>query len=196
QTIASELDLDRLLEKITRIVLTSAGATRCCLILGHGDELRVEAMMSVTADKPEVGLGTRLETRRDLPASLILYVARARDSVVLGTDVDDARFQGDPYLAAHTPRSLVATALTHQGRLCGVLYLENEAAERTFPRDRVELLRHLSTQAAIAVESAQLHAEREARSAELAEINEYVGRLVHDRTEALRATHAQLVGEL
>ena len=46
----------------------------------------------------------------------------------------------DPYIAAHTVRSLLALPILRQARLMGVLYLENNLATRVFTPERVRLL--------------------------------------------------------
>lgn len=45
----------------------------------------------------------------------------------------------------------------HQGKLAGILYLENNLIEGAFTPDRVEVLRLLSTQIAVSIENARYH---------------------------------------
>src|SRR5205814_2251098 len=104
------------------------------------------------------GLATPLAASRELPHAIVQYVARSQETVVLSNAADASRFASEPYLVARRPRSVLCLALSHQGRLTGALYLENNAVDDAFTPARVELLRVLAAQAAIAVENARLYA--------------------------------------
>ena len=49
--------------------------------------------------------------------------------------------------------------MMHQGRLVGVLYLENNAVTNAFSAERVEILQLVAAQAAVAVENATLYGD-------------------------------------
>lgn len=55
----------------------------------------------------------------------------------------------------------MCTPIIHQGKLIGLLYLENNALAGAFTPDRLEILKLLSSQAAISLQNAQLYAEKE-----------------------------------
>jgi signal transduction histidine kinase len=55
------------------------------------------------------------------------------------------------------PKSILCSPILHQGKLLGILYLENNLATGAFTSDRVELLNLLCAQAAISLENAQLY---------------------------------------
>src|SRR5260370_9338693 len=62
--------------------------------------------------------------------------------------------------------------LLNQGKLIGILYLENKLAPRVFVPARIAVLKLLASQAAISLENSRLYrdlAEREARTRRLAE---------------------------
>src|SRR6185312_3556272 len=78
----------------------------------------------------------------------------------------ESRFAADPYLLASAPRSILCLSIVRQGRVTGLLYLENGITADAFTRSRVELCRLLTSQAAIAVENALLvQREKSARRA-------------------------------
>ncbi|WP_437972031.1 AAA family ATPase [Sorangium sp. So ce260] len=192
QAISSEIVLDKVLDQVLRIVIKSAGASRGFLILSRGEVLTVEAMISVDPDTVSLGLSMPLEARLDLARSVVHYVARSREALVIGRAEDDPRLAGDPHVIARRPRSILGLPLLHQGRLTGVLYLENHLAEHAFTADRTELLRLLSSQAAVAVENALLYADLTAMSAELRAANERLEQEVRDRTEELSQANERL----
>jgi GAF domain-containing protein/anti-anti-sigma regulatory factor len=187
------------LDQVLRIVIKSAGASRGFLILARGEALTVEAMISVDPDTVSLGLSTPMEERLDLARAVVHYVARSREAVVIGRAEDDPRLVGDPHVIARRPKSILGLPLLHQGRLSGVLYLENQLAEHAFTADRIELLRLLSSQAAVAVENALLYANLAAVGAELRRANERLERAnerleqeVKERTEELSQANARL----
>ncbi|WP_437932429.1 AAA family ATPase [Sorangium sp. So ce291] len=192
QAISSEIVLDKVLDQVLRSVIKSAGASRGFLILARGDALMVEAMISVDPDTVRLGLSTPMEERLDLARPVVHYVARSREAVVIGRAEDDPRLADDPHVISRRPRSILGLPLLHQGRLSGVLYLENHLAEHAFTADRIELLRLLSSQAAVAVENALLYANLEAVSAELRQANERLEQEVKQRTEELSLANARL----
>ncbi len=173
--LSSEIVLESLLRKLIEIVLENAGAQTGFLILtglqefemapGDVPPLFVEAVGTVTTEQVTVRQGLPLEQCQHLPHSLIYYVARRREAVAL----DDAasqlmgrlgtteRFANDPYIQQYRPRSLLCAPIERQGKLLGVLYLENNLTVGAFTRERLDLLRLLCSQAAISIENATLY---------------------------------------
>ena len=153
QVLSGEIELDRLLRALVRIVLESAGARRCAVLLARDDgELRVEALADL--ERSEVLQGLPLAELPQLPAALIHLAARGRRDVILD-DATTSDFASDPHIARL--RSVLCTPIVHQGALRGVLYLDNDLAPGTFTGHRVALLRQLAGQVAISVENARLY---------------------------------------
>lgn len=172
QSIASELMVDKVIEQLMRSVLQNAGAQHGFLILKGEEELFIEASMSLNPETIQVGLHMPLSAQPALARSIVQYVIHTREPVVLGDAALDKRFGSDPHIAAHRLKSVLCLALIHQGRLTGVLYLENNLANHAFTTNRVELLQLLSSQAAIAVENARLYEHVEAVTVKLRRSNE------------------------
>src|SRR4029078_10332431 len=86
--------------------------------------------------------------------------------------------------------------MLHQGRLVGVLYLENNAATNAFSPERVEVLQLVAAQAAVAVENATLYGELRSAPEQLRRTNDTLEAQVTQRTEELRQTLAELWSEM
>lgn len=88
---------------------------------------------------------------------------------------------------------MLCTPLVAQGKLCGILYLENNLQRGVFTADRLEVLRLLSTQMASALENARLYRGIEAevveRTKELRDKNEQLQSTLSE----LQSTQAQLL---
>ena len=83
-------------------------------------------------------------------------------------------FAEDPYIRDRQARSMLCLPLINQGKLNGVLYLENNLAPGVFAPARIAVLKLLASQAAIALENTRLYrdlAEREAKIRRLFDAN-------------------------
>jgi PAS domain S-box-containing protein len=159
QALSAELVIDALIERLMVIAVEHAGAARGVLILAHDGELRVEARANAVEDGVRVGLGSSPILAAELPESLLRFVARTGEAVILGDAIAGSRFAGDPYVAAARARSILCLPLVKQGRLVGIVYLENSLAPQVFTPRRTALLELLASQAAISLENARLHAD-------------------------------------
>ncbi|HEY7374178.1 MAG TPA: AAA family ATPase [Polyangia bacterium] len=196
QALAGELELGNLLERLMRVMIENAGAQKGILILNHGGALEVEAQVTVEPYRIQFGLRQPIEQSADLAASVVQYVARSKETVVLENAAAEPRFARDRYIASRQPKSLLCLAMLHQGRLIGVLYLENNAATNAFSEERVEILQLVAAQAAVAVENAKLYGELRAATEQLRRSNDTLEAQVAERTEELRRTLAELWSEM
>jgi C4-dicarboxylate-specific signal transduction histidine kinase len=94
-----------------------------------------------------------------LPASIVQYVIRTQDSVLLDDAAAPNAFAADAALGAPPARSILCVPLRNQARLTGVLYLENTLTPHVFTPTRSAVLTLLASQAAISLENARLYAE-------------------------------------
>ncbi|GBO55950.1 high-affnity carbon uptake protein Hat/HatR [Pseudanabaena sp. lw0831] len=176
QILSDEIDLNKLLAKLMKILIENAGAEVGYLILESENGLKIEASGNAGSDEIEV-LGSR-SMGNAIPASIVNFVARTLESVVLGNATQEGKFTGDAYVRAHQPKSLLCMPLINQGELAGILYLENDLVTDAFTTDRLEVLALLSSQAAIAINNARLYSN-------LKRFNENLEQLVGDRTQEL-----------
>ncbi|MEG4227300.1 AAA family ATPase [Microcoleus sp. N9_B2] len=162
QAISGEIVLDKLLTSLMRILIENAGAQCGYLILETEGKLRIKASGSVNSDTITVLQSTPIESVggqgvAPLPVSIINYVARTCKSVVLNDATHEGNFTNEPYIKEHQPKSILCFPLQHQGKLAGIIYLENNLTTEAFTSDRIELLNLLSSQAAISIENARLY---------------------------------------
>lgn len=194
EAIATELVVDRLWERLMRTLLENAGAQRGCLVLERAGVLQIEATIEPNAVR--LGLAAKLDDGQEAPPSLIQFVARTAEPVVLADATRDPRFRNDPYLIRVRPKSVLCLPMLQRGKLAGVLYLENNVARDAFSPARTELLQFLATQAAVAFENAKLYSELTAATDELRQSNERLENDVAQRTAELRRTVADLWSEM
>jgi PAS domain S-box-containing protein len=174
QAVSGEIVLEKMLDMLMRTAIEQAGAERGLLILPHGAEPRIAAEATTGDDTIVVQLHERAVSAAVLPESVLHYVLRTRESVILDDAAAQPSFAGDPYIRERQARSILTLPLITQAKLIGALYLENNLAARVFAPARIAVLKLVASQAAIALENARLYrdlAEREAKIRRLVDAN-------------------------
>ncbi len=157
QAISDEIVLERLLGQLMRLALTNAGAQRVIMALNRQGRLFIEAEAGVD-DAPPVFSSLRLEDGQDrLPVSIVNYVARTKETVVVDDAPEQQLFRHDKYVRTNQPRSLLCMPILYHGELTAVLYLEHAESPSVFDQTRLETLKILAAQAAISIENAKLY---------------------------------------
>jgi PAS domain S-box-containing protein len=156
--VAGEIVLENLIEALMVVAVEHAGAERGLLILPHGEELLIAAEAKTGRDGIDVQLQDVSVLPSDLPDSLLRYVTRTQESVILDDASVQNLFLDDEYFLRQRPRSVLCLPLVKQAKLMGVLYLENKLAPRVFTPKRLAMLELLASQAAISLEHARLYA--------------------------------------
>jgi len=182
--VSEEIVLEQLLKTLMVIAVEHAGAQRGLLILPFGEEYRIVAEAKTGADQVEVQVRQAPVSPSDLPDSLLRYVLRTQESVILddASNQPQARqlvhhglnaagrggspaqpvenlFAEDEYVRQQRPKSILCLPLVKQARMMGVLYLENNLLPGVFTPKRLEMLELLASQAAISLDHARLYAD-------------------------------------
>ncbi len=192
QAISSEIHLDKLLTKLMTLMIENAGAQRGVLILEKDGQLVIEAEKAIDRSEVQTLQSVPVETQNDLPLAILRYVERMKEQVVLTDATKEARFATDPYISAVQPKSILCTPLIAQGKLTGLLYLENNLTTGAFTPDRLEVLHLLGAEAAIAIENARLYGSLEETNAQLADYSKTLEQKVEERTRALEEKNWEL----
>jgi PAS domain S-box-containing protein len=159
QAVSGEIVLDKLIEALMRTAIEQAGAARGLLILSRGPEHRIAAEATTVGDTILVELRDEPLAPAALPESVLHYVVRTGESVILYDASDNNSFAADQYFTQHHARSILCLPLMNEAKLTGQLYLENNLAPRVFTPNRIAVLKVLASQAAISLENARLHTE-------------------------------------
>jgi len=159
RAVSSEIVLERLVERLMAIAAQHAGAERALLVLPVAEGYHVAAESTADPSGVTVKLRQALVSPNELPESILRYVVRTHDSVIVDDAVAANSFSSDPYLCQRRARSLLCLPLINHGELVGVLYLENSLASHAFTPERLAILRILASQAAISLQNARLYSE-------------------------------------
>ena len=173
QAVTGEILLEKLIETLLKTAVEQAGAERGLLVLPDGEQYRIEAEIGPGAHQVDVRLRRAPVSSSELPESLLRYVIRSQEKVILDDASTHTLFSQDEYLRQRHPKSVLCLPLLKQSKLISVLYLENNLAPRVFTPKRVAMLELLASQAAISLDHARLYSELSRANASLErEINE------------------------
>jgi PAS domain S-box-containing protein len=174
QAVSGEIVLDKLIDTLMRTAIEHAGAERGLLIFPRGVELRVEAEATTSGDTVTMHLRGISTAAAALAASIVHYVVRTQENVILDDASVQNPFPADPYIRQHHARSILCLPLINQAKLIAVLYLENNLTAHVFTPTRIAVLKLLASQAAICLENTRLYhglEEREAKIRRLVDAN-------------------------
>ncbi|MDZ8185002.1 MAG: AAA family ATPase [Nostoc sp. ChiSLP02] len=166
QTVSSEIHLDKLLATLLNVLIENAGADKCALLLLKEEKLLIEAITTV-GQPSTIMRSLPLEESQDLPISAINSVKRSLKPSIVINATTDPLLMADAYIIRQQPKSLFCTPINYQGKLLGILYLENSLTAGVFTSDRVEVIDMLCTQAAIALENARLYQQAQTYARQL-----------------------------
>ncbi|MEM7017541.1 MAG: AAA family ATPase, partial [Pseudomonadota bacterium] len=181
QAISGEIVMDNLIRRLMAIVIENAGAHKGCLILNKAEQFTIEAEVRLqydtrdSADEDEFVQDRHIESifhRRPLdqettpdktlaPATLINYVLRTRQGLVLANALEEGAYTQDAYILANQVKSVLCIPVMQRQELIGALYLENSLAAGAFTDNRLIVLNNLSTQIAISLQNATLFTRTE-----------------------------------
>jgi PAS domain S-box-containing protein len=159
QAVSGEIVLEELIQTLMKIAVEHAGAERALCILLEGDSHRIEAEARTNRMGITVDFIGKTSTPSELPESILNYVVRTQEIVILDDALVPNLFSPDDYIVRTQVRSLLCLPLVKQAMVMGVLYLENAAASHVFTQSQIEVLKLLTSQAAISLENARLYAD-------------------------------------
>ncbi|MEH2236075.1 trifunctional serine/threonine-protein kinase/ATP-binding protein/sensor histidine kinase [Nostoc sp.] len=163
QALSSEIHLEKLLFILMQVVMENTGAKKCALILLKDNIWVIEAMSTTGyayatfQEVPTILQSIPIEFSPDIPLTPINYVKHTLETLVIDDATGDNSLASDSYIIREQPKSLLCAPILHQGKLIGILYLENNLIAGVFTHDRLQVINLLCSQAAISLENASLY---------------------------------------
>ncbi|HEX4166576.1 MAG TPA: AAA family ATPase, partial [Bryobacteraceae bacterium] len=163
QALSGEMVLEKLIDRLMCAALQHAGAERGLLVLPDCDQLVIEAEARSAGSNVVVNQRNASASSTMLPESVVRYVLRTQQSVIVEDATSQNPFFADPYILQYRVRSILCLPLINQGKLTRVLYLENNLSPHVFTPGRVSVLQVLASQAAISLDNTRLYRDLEDR---------------------------------
>jgi signal transduction histidine kinase len=168
-----------------KILVENAGAGRGFLLVEQNGSLSIEASWDSSTNQASLFESVLSEDSEMLSPSIVNYVSRTKQDVIFENATDEGKFK-DAYILKYKPKSVLCIPLLKLGKLVGIVYLENNITTGAFTKDRIEVLKMLSSQAAISIENATLYDNLEL-------LNENLEKKVQERTSEIQEKNEQLV---
>jgi signal transduction histidine kinase len=197
QALSGEIHLEQLLAKLMQVCQENAGADKCAIILPQETEWAI-ATLNLPENLPDPTdqhqlIWIALAESRAIPMTVINYVQRTQETLIIDDASSDVTFAADPYMIEQQPKSILCLPFRNRGQVVGLLYLENQLIANAFSRDRLEILNLFTSQAAISLENAKLYdsleQQVEQRTQELNEKNIRLKQAIKE----LKQTQSQLI---
>ncbi|MGD1807018.1 AAA family ATPase [Dapis sp. BLCC M126] len=197
RAISEEIELDALLSKLMQILIENAGANKGVLLLNNSDNWEIVAQCNnKTCDISIISL----DQTKTVPSSIINTVKRTQETLLLNNLEENNTLTADTYFLKQQPKSILCIPILNQGKLIGILYLENHLTTEAFTQERIEVLNLLTAQAAISIQNARLYQHLEdyshnlevqvqQRTQQLQENNQHLQQTL----QQLQQTQAQLI---
>ncbi|WP_198648556.1 AAA family ATPase [Cyanothece sp. BG0011] len=198
QVISGEIILKNLLEKLMRTIIENAGAQRGFLLLENNNNWLIEAEGNIDDENltilQSIPIHHSEETSQDIKLSIpiINYVAHTQESIVLNDATQEGKFTQTTYIINNQPKSILCTPIINQGKLNGIIYLENNLTTDAFTPQRVEIVKILSSSAAISIENSRLYEQLEDYSKTLEKKVQLRTQELQDKNQQLNVTLAKL----
>jgi GAF domain-containing protein len=106
--------------------------------------------------------------------------------IILNDASSDRQFGNDVYVQHFKPKSVMVMPLILRGVIVAILYLENNLTRGAFTSDRLDIVRLLSSQAAISIENARLYTQLE-------KYNRTLEEKIQNRTRQLREAQVHMI---
>ena len=157
RVISGEIVLEFLLEKMMKIIIEVSGAERGLLLLEKKEKYFIEAEGGTDIEDVRLLQNAEVTKSGKLSLAVVNYVIRTKKNIILKEAGEEELFQNDPYIIQNRPKSLLCAPIVHQGKVKGIIYLENNLTGGAFTEERVEIVRLIAFQAATSLENARLY---------------------------------------
>ena len=164
QALSSPTSIGRLHARVAEVLGAMTGATAVHLAL-WADDRQDWQVPAPDGDGTIPAGGPGGED--PVPASVLRYVQRTGEPLVVADAAADDRFARDPYFAAAECCALLAVPVVSRGALRAVLVLENRLLRGAFTAERLDAVQLITGQLAVSLDNAQLYAELTASRARI-----------------------------
>ncbi|WP_330186377.1 AAA family ATPase [Dactylosporangium sp. AC04546] len=156
QALSSQTSVEGLRSRLVQVLSAITGATRVDLVLWSDDRQH----WLLPAPRPSASdPGSVAGHEHAVPLSVLRYVRRAREPLVVGDATRDERFSRDPYLTDLNCCSLLAVPILNRGTLQAVLLLENRLIRGAFSTERLDAVKLIAGQLAVSLDNTRLYTQ-------------------------------------
>jgi predicted ATPase/signal transduction histidine kinase len=157
QALSSQTSIERLHARVVEVLRAMTGATAVHLVLWSDD--RQDWLLPEPTSNSGTAPASADGGEYAAPLSVLRYVQRMQEPLVVADVTDDDRFGRDPYFTDIACCSLLALPILNRGVLRAVLLLENQLMRGAFTAERLDAIKLIAGQLAVSLDNAKLYAE-------------------------------------
>lgn len=143
--IIQKSDPDKQLTDFLDNIFDYAGADQGFLILESDGEIYIEAVKEGPNASSKITGPEPAENRADLSRTVVRYVSRTQETVVLHDGDQEGIFSRDPFLAQQKPKTLLCMPFLFQGIFAGILYISGSLGADVFTQERLATIKRLAS---------------------------------------------------
>lgn len=172
QALSATIELDSLLILIMDAIIKLTGAKRGAIMLRNNDD-ELDWTIARNLDKETLNQDSFRVSR-----TVIERVSRQGEPVLTNDAREDPRFVASDSVVRHNLKSIMCVPLKVRGSIIGVAYVDNRLRIGAFTSKHLNTLQSFASQAAVAIENAQLFQQVSRALEELQSTLEAQGRLM------------------
>jgi predicted ATPase/serine phosphatase RsbU (regulator of sigma subunit) len=157
QLIAGEIEMNGLLTNLIKLILINSGAQKSIIAMYKNNKLLIEAEYRVDQSAPNIMKDTPIEKYSNIPHSVINYVDRTGEIILINDTSKKNRFTDDPYIKNKKTKSIMCIPIMQQKNILGILYLENNLTINAFTLKHQEITKIIASLAATSIENVFLY---------------------------------------
>ena len=157
QALSSETSVEGLQSRVAEVLGAMTGATAVRLLLWSED--RHDWLLPVSDSSGGAAMASGTGHERAVPMSVLRYVQRTGEPLVVGDVTGDDRFARDAYFADVACCALLAVPVLGRGTLRAVLVLENRLIRGAFTAERLDAVKLIVGQLAVSLDNARLYTQ-------------------------------------
>ncbi len=166
EAIQSEINIENFPCRVLNIIIENAGARKGCLILKKNQKFFVEAIVEAienSEEKNEIVQSIPVADCFNIPQEIINYAINFQESLIIPNAIDSI-YNDDIYIKQHKCKSIVCIPIKFKNKFIGIVYLENNLKTNAFTPFKLEIIKILTSQVAIAIRNARLFASEEEKA--------------------------------
>jgi len=189
QTISGEIEKRKLLKKLMTIIIENSGSNRGCILTRDENNWLLSSYeiinrsVKIIIDNQEILIDS-IDTKQVLPLSIISYVIKTKEPVIIG-NTQTSQFSTDKYFSANITSSVMCFPILYHNLLKGIIYLENDLLTEAYTKERLEVLNIFASQAAISLENSILYSNLEEKVKERTKQLQKINATLENRTAEL-----------